>query len=91
MALNEAALAGLPLVSTTAAGGAHDLIEEGVNGFRVPPGDVDALRASIVRLAEDEEFRRRAGARSREIAARFTPDAWADAVARSSRRRSVAS
>src|SRR5581483_456242 len=44
MALNEAALAGLPLVSTTAAGGAHDLIEDGVNGFLVPPGDAAALR-----------------------------------------------
>ena len=81
MVLNEAALAGLPLVSTTAVGGAHDLVEEGVNGFLVPPGDVDALRASILRLAEDEDLRRRAGARSLEIAARFTPDAWADAVA----------
>ena len=81
MALNEAMLAGLPIVSTTAAGGAHDLVEDGVNGFLVPPGDVGALRASIVRLAEDEELRRHAGARSLEIASRFTPDAWADAVA----------
>jgi len=81
MALNEAALSGLPLVSTTAAGGAHDLVEEGMNGFLVPPGDVDALRASILRLAEDEGLRRRAGVRSLEIASRFTPDAWADAVA----------
>jgi len=81
MALNEAALAGLPLVSTTAAGGAHDLVEEGMNGFLVPPGDVDALRASTLRLAEDEGLRRRAGVRSLEIASRFTPDAWADAVA----------
>lgn len=81
MALNEAALAGLPLVSTTAAGGAHDLIEEGVNGFLVPPGNAAALRASILRLADDDELRRRAGARSREIASRFTPQGWADAVA----------
>ena len=81
MALNEAALAGLPLVSTTAPGGAHDLVEDGLNGFLVPPGDAAALRASIVRLAEDEELRRSAGARSLEIATRFTPDAWADAVA----------
>jgi glycosyltransferase involved in cell wall biosynthesis len=81
MALNEAALAGLPLVATTAAGGAHDLIEDGVNGFRVGPGDPAALRAAIARLIEDEQLRRSAGERSREIAACFTPDAWADAVA----------
>jgi glycosyltransferase involved in cell wall biosynthesis len=82
LVLNEAALAGLPLVSTTAAGAAWDMIEEGVNGFRVPPRDARALRAAIERLAGDEAFRRTAGARSRELAARFTPDAWADAVQR---------
>jgi glycosyltransferase involved in cell wall biosynthesis len=81
MILNEAALVGLPLVSTTAAGAAHELIEEGVNGFRVPPGDPAALRAALVRLVDDEALRKAAGERSREIAARFTPDAWADAVA----------
>jgi glycosyltransferase involved in cell wall biosynthesis len=81
MALNEAALAGLPLVSTTAPGAAYELVEEGVNGFLVPPDDPAAMRRAIERLVEDERFRRAAGARSREIASRFTPDAWADAVA----------
>jgi glycosyltransferase involved in cell wall biosynthesis len=81
MTLNEAALAGLPLVATTATGAADDLIEEGINGFRVPPGDPAALREALRRLVEDDSFRRAAGARSREIVARFTPEAWADAVA----------
>jgi glycosyltransferase involved in cell wall biosynthesis len=81
MVLNEAALAGLPLVSTTAAGAAWELIEDGDNGFRVPPDDPAALNAALARLVDDEAFRRAAGARSREIAARFTPEAWADAVA----------
>jgi glycosyltransferase involved in cell wall biosynthesis len=80
LVLNEASLAGLPLVSTTAAGAAWDVIEDGVNGFRVPPGDVGALRAAIERLVEDEDFRRSAGERSRELGARFTPEAWAEAV-----------
>ena len=82
MPLNEAAASGLPLVATAAAGAAHELIEDGINGFRVPPGDVDALRAALARLIGDESFRRAAGERSREIAARFSPTAWADAVAR---------
>ncbi len=51
-----------------------------MNGFRVPPDDPEALRAAILRLVEDEAFRRAAGERSREIAARFTPEAWADGV-----------
>ena len=81
MALNEAALAGLPLVATDAVGAAHDLIEDGVNGFRVPVDDGGAVRSALQRLCDDEAFRTAAGARSRELAARFTPEAWADAVA----------
>jgi glycosyltransferase involved in cell wall biosynthesis len=80
MVLNEASLAGLPLVSTTAAGAAWELVEDGVNGFRVAPDDPVALRAAILRLVEDSQLRRSASARSREIAARFTPEAWADGV-----------
>jgi glycosyltransferase involved in cell wall biosynthesis len=80
MVLNEGAAAGRPLVSTSAAGAAYELIEDGVNGFRVPPDDVAALRAALERLATDDPFRAAAGARSRELAGRFTADAWADAV-----------
>jgi glycosyltransferase involved in cell wall biosynthesis len=82
MALNEAALAGLPLVSTTAAGGALELIENGVNGFLVAPDDPVALRAALVRLVDDERFRRTAGARSRELVSQFTPAAWVESVSR---------
>jgi glycosyltransferase involved in cell wall biosynthesis len=80
MVLNEAALAGLPLVSTTAAGAAHELIEDGVNGFRVPPDDPEALGEALRRLVEDGAFRHRAGQRSRELAARFTPERWAEGL-----------
>ena len=86
MPLNEGAAAGLPLVSTDAAGAAHELIEDGVNGFRVPPGNVAALHDALERLLDSAALRRSAGERSREIAARFTPDAWADAVAASVRK-----
>jgi glycosyltransferase involved in cell wall biosynthesis len=81
MPLNEAAAAGLPLVATDAVGAAHDLIEEGVNGFRVPAGDVAALRAALQRVLAGHQWRERAGARSRQLAEGYTPDTWADAVA----------
>src|SRR6185437_2649908 len=80
MVLNEAGIAGLPLVSTTAAGAARELIEDGVNGFRVAPDDPAALRDVLRRLVADEGLRAQAGQESRRIAARFTPDAWADGV-----------
>ena len=82
MVLNEAAAAGLPLVATEESGAAHDLIEEGVNGFRVPAGEVAALRDRLTRFAGDPALRASAGARSRELARGFTPEAWADGVAK---------
>jgi glycosyltransferase involved in cell wall biosynthesis len=38
----------------------HEWIENGVNGFLAPPGDVDALAARIVAALEDEALRRTA-------------------------------
>jgi glycosyltransferase involved in cell wall biosynthesis len=81
MVLSEAAVAGLPLVASDAAGAAYDLVEEGVNGFRFPVGDEAALRERLQAVAADEGFRRSAGKRSRELAAGHTPEAWAEAVA----------
>jgi glycosyltransferase involved in cell wall biosynthesis len=80
MVLNEAATAGLPLVATEEVGAARDLVD--ANGFRVPAGDVTALRDALRRLGADPELRRAYGARSRELARRFTPEAWADGVLR---------
>jgi len=55
----EAAACGLPLI--LAEGQAPpDLLEEGVNGFAVPP-DPAALAAKLDALAADPDFRRRAG------------------------------
>ncbi len=85
MTLNEGAAAGLPLVATDAVGAAHDLIEPGVNGFRVPAENVAALREALRALASDEELRRRAGLRSRETAERFRPETWAAGVVSAAR------
>ena len=81
MVLNEAATAGLPLVATEGVGAARELVEDGINGFRVPVGDERALTEALHRLADDAAFRTAAGARSRELVARLTPEAWADGVA----------
>jgi glycosyltransferase involved in cell wall biosynthesis len=86
MAMQEAAAAGLPLVASEAPGAGYDLIEEGVNGFRVPVEDVEALRAALVRVATDDAFRERARPRTLELARGYTPEAWAEAVAGLARR-----
>jgi glycosyltransferase involved in cell wall biosynthesis len=82
MALSEAAAAGLPLVATEAVGGAWDLIEEGINGYRVPVADPAALREALAKVLADVEWRNQAGRRSRELVEQATPERWAENVER---------
>jgi glycosyltransferase involved in cell wall biosynthesis len=61
----EALAAGRPVVATR-VGGVPDVIREGVHGFLVEPGDVDALADRLATLARDPELRARMGAAGRE-------------------------
>ncbi len=53
-ALVEAMALGTPVVATS-VGGNPELIEEGVDGLLVPPGDDNALYAALKRVEEDRE------------------------------------
>jgi glycosyltransferase involved in cell wall biosynthesis len=56
-----------PIVAT-AVGGTVQLIDDGVHGLLVPPGDADALARGICRLLEDRELAARlAGAARRRV------------------------
>lgn len=59
-AILEAMAAGLPVV-TTDVGGCSELVEDGVTGLLVPPRDPVALSRAIERIAQDTEFRVKAG------------------------------
>jgi glycosyltransferase involved in cell wall biosynthesis len=64
--LVEAGLAGKPLVTTSACGSAGLIVQDGVNGFVIEPGDVSQL-AQAMRKLFDPELRARMGSCSREI------------------------
>ena len=51
--------------------GAREVCRHGQTGLLVPAGDVDALAASLIRLAGDPALRRRMGARGREACERL--------------------
>lgn len=55
--VNQALGAGMPVITSTASGAGRDLVTDGVNGVHVPPGDVAALSAAMLRLAEDPILR----------------------------------
>ncbi len=72
-ALLECMMMGFPCISTR-SGGAPEVIEDGVNGLLVPVGSEEEMTAALCRLAEDNAYRERIGARAAEDAKRFHED-----------------
>lgn len=58
--LMEAMAARMPVIGPKVAG-VEELVEDGVSGFVVPPGDVETLGARIAELLEDADRRARMG------------------------------
>lgn len=70
----EAMAFGLPVVASR-TGGLPEVVEDGVTGMLVPPGDSEALDEAIVHLLRDPALRRRLGQAGRErVLAEFTVD-----------------
>lgn len=62
-----------PIVTST--GGSAELVEDGVSGLVVPPGDAEALARAVLRLYQDPAATRVMGVRARErIGAQFRLD-----------------
>jgi glycosyltransferase involved in cell wall biosynthesis len=76
--LAEAMAAGTPVVATR-VGGLPELVEDGITGALVAPGDPAALAAGVLRVLEQRE---RMGARARERVAPFATPTYADRVER---------
>jgi len=64
--LMEAMASRLPVVATRVAG-VQELVEHGMSGIVIPPGDRDALVAGMTSLLEDPALCARMGAKGREI------------------------
>lgn len=67
LALNQAMAFGKPVICSEADGTERDLVEEGVNGHIVRPGDEEALEGAMAGLLADEERRLEMGRASRRI------------------------
>lgn len=82
LAVLEAMFAANPVIATTASG-IPEAITHDENGLLIPPGDPDALAASLRRLLRDPALRERLGSRARARAQRdFSIDAMADGYER---------
>jgi glycosyltransferase involved in cell wall biosynthesis len=78
LVVDEAMACRLPIISTTAAGEIAARVDDGRNGFVVPPGDSDALRDRMQTLGADEALRRRMGEASSKKVEGKTPEFWAE-------------
>lgn len=74
----EAQMHGVAVVASR-TGGLAEIVEDGVTGHLVPPGDVEALAARLDAVCDDRDGTRDLGARGHERARRmFSVDACAD-------------
>ncbi|MCX5403286.1 glycosyltransferase family 4 protein [Streptomyces sp. NBC_00335] len=97
MTIVEAMRCGLPVVSTDCPVGPREIIEDGVDGRLVRPGDADGIAAALLALADDAELRRRMGEAALANSARFDPariaerhlDLYRDLLRRGPGRRSL--
>ena len=56
------------MISSKFAGAPHDLVEDGVNGFIVPQGDISLLSKKLELLLDDDDLRNKfSNAARREI------------------------
>jgi glycosyltransferase involved in cell wall biosynthesis len=74
MVLLEAQAAGLPIVSFDCKCGPKDVIADGVDGFLVKDGDVDALADKLMKLMNDEALRKKMGAAAYERSERYAEE-----------------
>jgi len=81
LVVNEAMACGLPIIVSSVAGCAADLVEDGWNGYVVPPRDSEKLSVAINALVRHPELKQRMSAGSSERIRNYTPGACADGLA----------
>lgn len=88
--LGEAMACGIACVAFDCPTGPAEMIRNGIDGYLVPPGDIEAAAERCLRLLADKALRRQIGHTARELPTRFAPDCigrlWAELVERSSSR-----
>lgn len=69
--LVEAFISGVPAVASH-VDGIGEVVQEGRNGFLVPPGNAEAMAAAVIRLLKDEPLRQTMGEQARSSVSDFS-------------------
>jgi FkbM family methyltransferase len=75
--IEEAHAAGLPVITSDAAGDVRRRVVDGVTGFVVPAGDAASLARRMLDLGGDPDLRRSMGARGADRVTRWSHEVWA--------------
>ncbi len=78
LVVEEAMVAGLPVICTSAAGDIGRRLPDGEAGFVVAPGSSTALERAMLALADDEPRRVQMGARAAELASERSHSRYAE-------------
>lgn len=83
LVVNEAMASGLPVIVSERCGCVEDLVRHGRNGFLFNPAQPDQLTASLTKIDRLPIAQLRAmGVTSQHLVAEYSPENWADEVAR---------
>lgn len=80
LVVNEAMEFRLPVILSDHVGSAPMLLREGVNGFSVKAGNVEALVKAMHLLVENPDLRREMGKKSKEIISQHSISSWRNSV-----------
>ncbi len=81
LAIQQAVSSGLPVIVASGDGTQADLVDDGVNGYLIREGDIEALAGRIDELCASRELRLSMGMKSKEIASKVVNlDAMLDSM-----------
>lgn len=75
MVMIEAMACGLPVVSFDYKCGPKDIIQPGINGLLVPNGDIQALADAMMKVMEDEAYRKMLSLNARTVVDTYSEQA----------------
>ena len=75
----EAMRLGLPVIGVN-SGGTAEIIEDGITGYLVAPGDAKAMGSHLAHLSANEDRRLAIGAAAHRAGLLYTEERWLDAI-----------
>ena len=75
MVLVEAMSCGVPVISFDCKCGPKDIIQPGINGLLIPNGDIQALADAMMKVMEDEAYRKMLSLNARKVVDTYSEQA----------------